>query len=111
MRKVTTCLMAVFFAMAVVACELTPQQPGEAVAFGYLTHKALTRSVTDAVKAEVITTDQGQQAAEALREAAGQLRIAKQAVAAGDPASGDALARALSYLRIVEAILAQGSEA
>lgn len=100
-------VVSLLMLLALAACEVVPQQPGEAVAFGYITHKALTRSVTDAVKNGSITADQAEQASVALHESAVYLKAAKTAVETNDPAAGDTISRALSFLRVVDSILSQ----
>lgn len=111
MQKVASCT-AILLALIIAGCNIAPQQPGEAIAFGYISHKALTRTVTDAVRSGAITADQAQSAAIELRNALAQLQLADQALEANDPAlAGDATAQALSYLRLVESLLTRSQEA
>lgn len=107
MRKATSYLV-VLLALIIAGCNVAPQQPGEAIAFGYISHKALTRSVTDAVRGDLIDIDQAEQASISLKEAMVQLQLADQAYEESQlDIASDATAKAIGFLRVVESILSQ----
>lgn len=110
MRKATSC-MVVLLALIIAGCNIAPQQPGEAIAFGYMSHKALTRSATEAVRGGLISIDQAEQASMALKEALVQLQFADQAYEESQlDVAADATAKALGFLRVVESILSQAGD-